>query len=96
MIPMQFTHGVEIHKAAPIGDQIIPNLMLRATEAFPEPLTTMDASILHQRNAEKLGEAIVKTLPGGTIDRLLIFLLEHRASVLRVAHPDLRAEGKES
>lgn len=82
----QEPQNISIHKASAIGDQSVPDLLVSATEAFPELQSSLDASVLHQRNAEKIGEAIVKSLPGGTIDRLLIFLLEHRASVLRVAY----------
>ena len=86
---------VSIHKANPVGEQVIADLHVQATEPFPEHGACLFPTVLHQQNAERLGEVLVKTLPGGTIDRLLIFLLEHRASVLRVAYADLPARSSE-
>ena len=41
---------------------------------------------LHRANAEKLGKALIETLPGGTIDQLLGFLLAEKACRLIVPY----------
>lgn len=35
---------------------------------------------------EKLGNALIDSLPGATIDELLIFLLTHKRSILKVSY----------
>ena len=37
-------------------------------------------------DAKAIVQALVRTLPGGTLDQVLVLLLEHRASKLIVAH----------
>lgn len=61
-----------------------------AMEEFPESADPdMDpdkCQDLHRANAEKLGKALIETLPGGTIDQLLGFLLAQKASRLIVPY----------
>lgn len=79
---------IEIHKASAIAQRDVESLTVVARESFPD-FTTQDYALgrareLHVQNAEKLGNALVSCLPGGTIDQLLIFLLKYRASELVV------------
>lgn len=81
---------VTIHKASSHGFSAPPDLMIEAKEEFPdftrEEYFAGKSAELHKTDAEALGRAIIGTLPGGTIDRLLVFLLEHQVSLLRVKH----------
>lgn len=82
------TTDLTLHSAGPIGDQHVPILRIVAVaELTDEQTATMNPSTLrahYQREGRSLAEAIVQHLPGGTVDQLLVALLEHRASLLRV------------
>jgi hypothetical protein len=46
-----------------------------------------EKSTQFEREAAQIAQALCASLPGGTLDRLLIALLQHRASRLIVAQP---------
>lgn len=85
-----------IHRAAPIGNQVIPDLSITATEPMPKgEALNGDFSEWAARQREKfereaqaLCDALVTSLPGGTIDQLLRALLQYKASLFRVAFRD--------
>src|SRR3990172_5618028 len=56
----------------------------------PPEFTGDDFMIVSEKffinEAESIGEVLCKTLPGGTLDQLLIYLLKQKASRFRVAH----------
>lgn len=83
------TVAVKIHKAGTFAGHVVPDLKIEAVDEFPmlrgEEWNTL-ARDLHRENGRNLGQAMIDTLPGGTIDQLLLFLLEHRASLLCVRH----------
>lgn len=89
---------IPVYKAQPTGDQIIANLNLTAVQTFPDITDPVDAAVTHEANARTVVNALLGSLPGGTVDSVLRLLLEHRASLLRVRWPgaaadeDLRAE----
>ena len=80
------TNEIEISKAQPIGDDHAPSLIIR----IEEPLKTQDsiqaADITFYNEAWKLGRALERSLPGGTFDRLLVYLLQRKASQFIVPH----------
>lgn len=41
---------------------------------------------LFENEGRELGRILFETLPGGTVDQLLLYLLEQKASIFRVAH----------
>lgn len=77
---------ITVHKASRIDDQLVEDLMIFASEGFPAVSDLSYGTILHREEGKKLFDGLVGSLPGGTIDWLLILLLEHRASLLRVLH----------
>lgn len=80
---------VIVHKAASAGGEETPGLLIEARVEFPEGRGSDEAGRIHANNAHWLGKALIATLPGGTIDRLLLYLLEHQASLYRVRHRPL-------
>lgn len=76
---------VTVCKASAMPGRPTPDLLIEACEEFPDA-SPADAKEMHQAAGQRLGEALVKTLPGGTIDQLLAWLLLHQASLYRVAH----------
>ena len=76
-----------IYKAQPIGDQIIDDLDLRATEAVPNIPGNEFAKQYRDFYAVEgkiIVDALYASLPGGTLDALLVELLDRRRSLLRV------------
>ena len=78
---------VHIFKAAPIGDQIIRPTVIHITETIPEMKTLEAAEATYWVEADELAEALHEALPGGVLDRLLIRLMEIKASLWRVPYP---------
>lgn len=81
-----------IRKAEPFGEEEIPDGIIRIEGKFPTMKTNATTT---QRDAAFAGDAraifdvLIGTLPGGTIDQLLILLLRHRASKLVVRRDSL-------
>lgn len=77
---------IHVHRAGPIGNMHVPTLAIHATTEMPdipfgEPLAK--AREIHVRDAQQIADALIGHLPGGTLDMVLIRLLEHKASYLR-------------
>lgn len=70
---------VKLYKAGRVANLEAPDLVVKAFEEFPEGRPPAVAARLHQDDAARLADALLASLPGGTIDRLLLHLLEHRA-----------------
>lgn len=77
-----------IYKAHGLGGDQVPNLRLVANEEVPElsasPTFLADATALYREQGRAIAVALRASLPGGTIDALLVELLTAKASVLRV------------
>ena len=76
-----------IYKAAPIGEQRVPDLTITCACEIPEVGGTgweYRASALYNGEGKALEAALLATLPGGTYDALLRAMLERRASFFRV------------
>lgn len=86
---------IEIYKAQKINNEI-ESINIIIDEEVPN--ITYDPSLestiklikkcddLYNEQAEKLSNALTNSLPGGVIDRLLICLLEHKKSILKVKY----------
>ncbi len=75
---------VGVFTAQPVGQKKVPNLLIHTLGNFPEVDSTRDSRQLHVYQARKIAEALIKTLPGGTLHALLIEMLKHRENVLTV------------
>jgi len=78
---------VKLFRASPVGDQVIPRITIEIDEEVPEICSLETYLREHRRmytgQGEKLVAALLRSLPGGTIDAILASLLEYRASLLR-------------
>ena len=84
---------ISVYKAEGVSGQEIPNLHIVATEVIPS-FSGTDAEgrtaffrAIYRFQANELAIALRACLPGGTIDELLIALLDAKASSLRVPGP---------
>lgn len=75
---------VAIHRAQPIGDSTPPpvTIVIDAVIKNPEKLQLSRAQYLS--DGVRLADALFASLPGGTMDALLVELLSRRASLLAV------------
>lgn len=80
------TNEVHIYKAAPIGDQEIHSVVIHITEPIPELFSMEVAETTYWNEADELAEALHDALPGGILDRLLVRLMEMKATLFRVSH----------
>ncbi len=78
---------ITVSKAGPVSGRYLPDITIRL-EGEPPDLNGLDWAAAYDRfyrgEASRLAEALVRSLPGGTLDRLLVCLLDHKASLLRV------------
>lgn len=98
---------ITLYKAsrAHIDDAPGLDLEVRATEEAPptdchkdEPFNDFMSRhrAFYTAQAKPLADALLKTLPGGTIDALLVELLDHKRSIYRVLHDPPRMLTTES
>ena len=84
---MNAVEPVEIHllRAASLGGSSSPpNLKIIVESQMPDNFSIEAAREIYTAEAKVLADALLKSLPGGTIDQLLAELLERKASLLRV------------
>lgn len=82
---------VEIHRARALPGKPTEPVTIRIVEPFPRDLPGEKAvDDCHRFNAESLAEALVATLPVGTLDHLIAELMRRRARSLTIAMPGAR------
>jgi hypothetical protein len=80
---------VIVYKASAMPGEVSTSLQVKATEEFPELRDLTESRRRHWMDGQHLAKALLETLPGATIDQLLVALMEHRCSLLRAAHRPL-------
>lgn len=76
---------ITVYKAQPhFKEHVIPDLCIMATTDFPETDDLHRSRILHDIDAKDLVNALFETLPGGTLDAILIHMLDRNRSLLKV------------
>lgn len=75
---------VSLLRAENIGSNHPPVLTIEVREQIGEVSTLNEARQLHARQAATLADAMLASLPGGTIDALLAELMRRRASLFSV------------
>ena len=78
------TNTIFLFRAASIGEDHPPALTIKAHEQISEDHSLNSARALHNRQGTELAEALLQSLPGGTVDVLLVELMRRRASLLSV------------
>ena len=75
---------MDIYKAQPIGDQAVPNLLIKAEKTCPEMNLLGQARALYDIQGKRIADALFASLPGCTLDSLLIEMLNRKRSLLKV------------
>jgi len=82
---------IKIYKAQSVGDKKAESVTIIIETEIPDINKDIslngfyeEAHKLYKDQAKSLGNALYNSLPGATIDELLIFFLEKEASVLKV------------
>jgi hypothetical protein len=76
---------VNIFKAQPvIKSEPVEDVCIQIQKDIPDTPNYKEAVIVFRKEAEGLANALIGSLPGGTLDQLTILLLESKASQLRV------------
>ena len=80
---------IEVHRAGKIGRMHVPTFQISASTEIPERIASAETAVdnreIFERDATEIFEVLVGCLPGGTVDRLIAKLLQHKASDLVVA-----------
>ena len=77
---------VSAYKAAQTGNRLVPSATIEIRSELPETADATALAALLLQNATWIGDALVRVLPGGSIDQLLVQLLRHQAMLYRVSH----------
>jgi len=83
---------IKIYKAQPIEDKKAESINIIIDKEIPNiedmaldgRFSYNVARKIYKNQGEMIGNALYNSLPGGTIDELLIFLLEKKASFFKV------------
>jgi len=88
---------IEILKAGPIGPDEIESVKITIDRVFPDMVGSevWDIENRHWNNAQALVDALIFSLPGGTLDRLTCLLMEKKCSLFRVPLFGLPAQAPE-
>jgi hypothetical protein len=80
---------VRIHKAQQtLKSQQIPSVAIVLDEEIKSAETLEEIDIVFSGDAAAICDALEKSLPGGTFDRLLFYMLERKASHFVVSHKE--------
>lgn len=80
--PVEFR--VSLLRARSVGSNHPPALTIEVHEQIGEVGSLDEARRLHSKQATTLADALLASLPGGTVDALLAELMRRRASLLSV------------
>lgn len=80
-----------IYKASPVGEEIVPDLKIEATESVPEPERTPEGfdimsywKTFYMGQAKELYIKLCESLPQATRDHLFALMAKEMASILKV------------
>ena len=66
---------------------IVPDLQISATAEVSDSVSLETARAFYAGQARELADALFASLPGGTIDALLVEMLDRKRSLFRVLGP---------
>lgn len=77
---------VSVFHASSTGSREVPALQIQATKPIPSMESLDEARELHATQAARIADALFESLPGGTVDALLVEMMRRKASILSVTH----------
>ena len=84
---------MKIYIAQSIGDSAAPELNLEGIDPFPKFKDPSHSRSLHWSQGRDIAQALLSSLPEGTVDTLLIHLLEATRSQLIVPYKNVDYQG---
>lgn len=69
------TKEFSISKADPVGDQVIPDVVIRIERVLADMTDPVHAETIYNTQAKIIVDALTRSLPQGTLDRVLGKLL---------------------
>jgi hypothetical protein len=86
---------VRIHRAAPIGNLHVPSfaIVTEAEWSDSRDISLEDLAAKFEAEAKLIADALIESLPGGTLDRLVGRLLAYKASHFVVNHDTAEVGG---
>lgn len=79
--------NLSIFKAQPTGSVPVPSVTVKIITEIPNCDSLEHAREVYATDARDLAKALTTSLPGGTVHALLVALLEHKVSLLRIPEP---------
>lgn len=78
--------ALQIYKAQGMGAASVESVAIHIETEMPDSVSLAACRQLHAAQAELLVDALLRSLPGGTIDAVLYTLMQRRASLFVVPH----------
>jgi len=77
---------IAVKRAGSVGDHLAPPVRIVIEKEMPDlgRMSLADFDAIFQSDAEAIENGLHMALPGGTYDRLLALMLQHKASHFRV------------
>lgn len=75
---------VYILRAGSVGSKIPPKLVIEVDTQIHEAPSLSEARRLHCEQGKALADAMLESIPGGTMDALLVELMKRKASLLSI------------
>jgi hypothetical protein len=76
--------NITVFKAQQTTEETIPDMTITATEELPQHTGLAAPTIRFYEQARLIADALYDSLPGGTLDALLVEMLDRKRTLLRV------------
>lgn len=86
---------VRVYKAQAVAGREAPGLDIEVTHPFPD-LSPEAGRAIHKKQGGEIADALLASLARGTIDHLLLRLLESRVTELRVPCPSAAVQARDA
>jgi hypothetical protein len=75
---------IRVRRAGSIGTHEPDSITIEIDRQIEDNMTLDGARTIYEVEAMGIGDALIASLPGGTLDQLLAYLMVKRASLFRV------------
>jgi hypothetical protein len=79
-----YANLVKLKKAQGVGGKYIPSFFIEIETELEAELTLEESRVIYQSEAKKLADALFASLPGGTIDALMVEMMTRKVSLLAI------------
>ena len=85
---------INVTRAGKVGNKQPEEVKIKITGCVDEDMVWTQLRDVFDNDATVLAEALINTLPGGTLDRLVVKLLAHQISLYTVSYGQLQKDGE--